>query len=200
VEAIRAGVKAGRQVEHPVTTVLYGRGNQVVDQFGAGHPPPPVACQAGCGRGYRVAPRSGKTFGERVGEQRIMARGFSGAICRHPASSIGHIRNQRLRHGAFLSWTLHVNGGRVETIAAPKGAERHCQVGAWCGRPSTAPCCANAVPAAASRCYTPWRLSTSRICSLETRPPSHRWRTRVTAVSRASRRADASAKTFSHSS
>jgi hypothetical protein len=72
----------------------------------------------------------------------------------------------------------------------------------WClVRPAKhAPCCANAVQAAASWCYTPWRLSTSRICSLETRPPSHRWRTWVRAVSRASRRADASAKTFSHSS
>ena len=52
-----------------------------------------------------------------------MARRFSGSIYRHPASSIGNVRNQRLRHGAFLSWTLHVNGGRVENIEAPKGAE-----------------------------------------------------------------------------
>jgi hypothetical protein len=80
--------------------------------IGAGDPPPPVACQAWCGRD-RVAPLSCKTFGERVVEQRIMARGFSGSICRHPASSIGNVRNKRLRHGAFLSWTLHVNGGRV---------------------------------------------------------------------------------------
>ena len=75
--------KAGRQVEHPVTTVLYGLGNQVVDQFGAGHPPPPVARQAWCGRGDRVAPLTGKTLGEGVVEQRITARGFTGSIyCR----------------------------------------------------------------------------------------------------------------------
>ena len=70
-----------------------------------------------------MAPLSCKTFGERVVEQRIMARRFSGSIYRHPASSIGNVRNQRLRHGAFLSWTLNVNGGRVEKIEAPKGAE-----------------------------------------------------------------------------
>ena len=58
-EAIGPCIEAGRKVDRPVASVLHGLGDEVVDQFGAGDPPPPVACQSWCGRGDRTATITG---------------------------------------------------------------------------------------------------------------------------------------------